>query len=192
MPYYGETTLPPCPDNIEWIPFQDDIREVMKRTRVLLVPSYYESFGRVAIEAMVNGIPVLYSNPAVHSVYPGGSTEGLDDWIRPVGIALSRDATSEWVDALRRLDDPEVYATTSAASRAHIEAMQVFEEGARIAGMVEGFARQYPVVKTSSTAIEPRASPGQTAQSVQGPPALREPVGRVGFGMLNGRLRIQR
>jgi glycosyltransferase involved in cell wall biosynthesis len=192
LPYYGEKTLPPCPDNIEWIPFQDDIREVMKRTRILLVPSYYESFGRVAIEAMVNGIPVLYSKPAVHSVYPGGSTEGLDDWIRPVGIGLPRDTTSDWVDAVRRLDDPEVYSSTSAASRAHIEAMQVFGEGARIAELVEGFSRQYPVVKTSSTAIEPRASPGQAAPPVQGAAVLREPVGRIGFGLSNGRLRIQR
>jgi glycosyltransferase involved in cell wall biosynthesis len=190
LPYYGEKSVPPAPDNIEWIPFQNDIRDVLKRTRILLVPSYYESFGRVAVEAMINGIPVLYSKPASSSVYPGGSTEGLDDWIKPVGVGLNRDATPEWADAVRALDDPEAYAQKSEASRAHIEAMNLFGEGSRIAELVEGFSRQYPAVKKSSTAIEPAKASGPAPQSA--PVVLREPVGRAGFGILNGRLRIQR
>jgi glycosyltransferase involved in cell wall biosynthesis len=133
LPYYGEKNVPPAPGNIEWIPFQNDIRDVLKRTRILLVPSYYESFGRVAVEAMVNGIPVIYAKPATNSVYPGGSTEGLDDWIRPAGIGLDRDATQEWADAVRVLDDPEAYSRKSEESRAHIEAMNLFGEGTRIA-----------------------------------------------------------
>jgi glycosyltransferase involved in cell wall biosynthesis len=189
LPYYGEKNVPPSPENVEWIPFQNDIRDVMKRTRILLVPSYYESFGRVAIEAMINGIPVMYSKPVTNSIYPGGSTEGLDEWIRPVGIGLSRDATNEWADAIRVLDDPEAYLQKSEESREHVEAMRVFEEGSRISELVESFSRQYPVVKKSSTAIEPAK---QTVQSGSQVPALREPVGRVGFGIANGRLRIQR
>jgi glycosyltransferase involved in cell wall biosynthesis len=192
LPYYGERNVPPSPDNIEWIPFQNDIRDVLKRTRILLVPSYYESFGRVAVEAMVNGIPVLYSKPVANSVYPGGSTEGLDEWIRPAGIGLPRDVTQEWVDAVRGLDDPEAYSQKSEQSRAHVEAMNLFGEGTRIAEMVESFSRQYPAVKKSSTAIEPPKAPGQTAPSPQVSAVPREPLGRVGFGIANGRLRIQR
>jgi glycosyltransferase involved in cell wall biosynthesis len=191
LPYYGEKNVPPSPGNIEWIPFQDDIRNVMKRTRILLVPSYYESFGRVAVEAMVNGIPVLYSKPVTNSVYPGGSTEGLDAWIRPAGIGLDRDATQEWADAVRALDDQEAYARKSEESRAHVEAMNLFGEGTRIAELVEGFSRQYPVVKKSSTAIEPPKTSGPTPQSVPAMPR-EPPQGRVGFGISNGRLRIQR
>jgi hypothetical protein len=187
LPYYGETSVPTSPDNVEWIPFQQDIRTVLARTRVLLMPSYYESFGRVAIEAMVNGIPVLYSKPAMRSVHPGGSTEGLDDWIRPVGISLPRDDTTEWANALRQLDDPDAYAQVSTASRAHIDAMDVFHEGARIAAMLEEFARQHPITKT--TAATPSSASVAPAQGV---PVLREPVGRVGLGLLNGRLRLQR
>ena len=192
LPYYGERNVPSSPDNVEWIPFQNDIRDVMKRTRILLVPSYYESFGRVAIEAMINGIPVLYSKPATNSVYPGGSTEGLDEWIRPVGIALPRDATAEWATAVRALDDPELYTQTSNASRAHVEAMNLFGEGARISEMVEGFSRQYPAVKKSSMAIEPPKQAGQASQPLTGSTVPREPLGRAGFGISNGRLRIQR
>jgi len=192
MPYYGEKNVPPSPDNVEWIPFQNDIRDVLKRTRILLVPSYYESFGRVAIEAMINGIPVLYSKPAANSIYPGGSTEGLDDWIRPAGIGLPRDATPEWAEAVRALDDPDAYLRKSQESRDHVKAMNLFEEGSRISDLVEGFSRQHPVVKKSSTAIEPPRQTGQAAQPGQQVPVLREPVGRVGFGIANGRLRIQR
>ena len=60
-PYYGEMWLPPSPPNIEWIPFDDDVRNILKRTRILLMPSMYESFGRIAFEAMYNGFPVIYS-----------------------------------------------------------------------------------------------------------------------------------
>lgn len=193
LPYYGEKNVPPSPDNVEWIPFQNDIRDVLKRTRILLVPSYYESFGRVAVEAMINGIPVLYSMPATNSVYPGGSTEGLHEWIQPAGIGLPRDATQEWANAVRALDDPEAYARKSEESRAHVEAMRLFGEGTRIAELVESFSRQYPAVKKSSTAIEPPKSAGQTPQQT-GPATIapREPLGRAGFGFANGRLRIQR
>ena len=191
LPYYGERTVPPAPPNVEWVPFADDIRTVLRRTRILLVPSYYESFGRVAVEAMVNGIPVLYSKPASASVYPGGSTEGLDAWIQPAGIGLNREVMSEWEAAVRALDDPEAYATRSAQSRAHIEAMNLFEEGQRIAELVEGFSRQYPAVKRVET-VAKGAESGQTQPSPSNPAVPREPLGRAGFGFSNGRLRIQR
>lgn len=186
LPYYGETNVPPAPPNIEWIPFQDDIRVVLKRTRILLVPSYYESFGRVAVEAMVNGIPVLYTKPVVAGF--AGSTDGLDEWIRPVGVPVDRESTDAWVSAIKSLDDPEAYTAKSAASKAHIDEMNIFSEAARIAELVEGFSRQNQVLKKSSMAIE--ESKPQQAQAPQQAAPLREPSGRIGFA--SGRLRIQR
>jgi hypothetical protein len=191
LPYYGERTVPPAPPNVEWVPFADDIRTILRRTRILLVPSYYESFGRVAVEAMVNGIPVLYSRPASNSVYPGGSTEGLDSWIQPVGIGLNREIMTEWEEAVRSLDDPETYATRSLQSRQHIEAMNLFEEGPRIAELVEGFSRQYPAVKRVETTAK-AGEAGQKQASASNSTVPREPLGRAGFGFSNGRLRIQR
>jgi hypothetical protein len=140
---------------------------------------------------MVNGIPVLYSKPATNSVYPGGSTEGLDSWIQPAGVGLNREVMSEWEAAVRALDDPEAYATRSAQSRAHIEAMNLFEEGQRIAELVEGFSRQYPAVKRVETAAK-GAESGQMQQLPSNPAIPREPRGPAGFGFSNGRLRIQR
>lgn len=188
LPYYGELRVPPAPGNVEWVPFTDDIREVLKRTRILLVPSYYESFGRIAVEAMLNRIPVLYSTPNKNSIYPGGSTEGLHEWIQPVGIACHRDIPEEWTTAIQSLDDPETYTTKAHESRQHIEEMNIFSEATRIAGLVEDFSRQNPVV---IRVAQPQA---QATKAEPGRVVLREPpVGRpVGFGLSNGRLRIQR
>ncbi len=188
IPYYGEMRLPPSPSNIEWVPFNDDIRTILKRTRILLMPSYYESFGRIGIEAMLNGIPVLYSKPNPNSIYPGGSTEGLDEWIRPIGIPCERESPESWMQAIRDLDDPDTYATRSEQSRTHVESMNVFSEASRIAQLVEEFVRRNPVVIRV-------AQPQQPAQATRaGPVILRASAeGRLGgFGFSNGRLTLQR
>ena len=188
LPYYGELRIPPSTGNIEWVPFTDDIRDVLKRTRILLVPSYYESFGRIAVEAMLNRIPVLYSTPAKNSIYPGGSTEGLDEWIQPAGISCNRDVIDEWVTAIESLDDEDIYSTKAEESRQHIEDMNIFSEVTRIGQLVEDFSRQNPVAirTTQPVAQERKVEPGRVV--------LREPpAGRpVGFGLSNGRLKIQR
>jgi glycosyltransferase involved in cell wall biosynthesis len=47
-----------CP-NVEIVANSPDILSVYKRTKILLMPSRYESWGRTATEAMANGIPVI-------------------------------------------------------------------------------------------------------------------------------------
>ena len=47
--------------NITYLERQVDMREVYRQTHILVVPSHWESFGRVITEAQVNGIPVLAS-----------------------------------------------------------------------------------------------------------------------------------
>jgi len=186
-PYYGEMTLPAYPVNVEWVNFDDDIRNILRKTRILIMPSYYESYGRVAIEAMINGIPVLYSKPAVKSVYPGGSTEGIQSWIGDSAIACSREGPEDWIAAMELLDDPENYKEWSSKGKAHIESMNVFNEGPRIVDLVESFSRQNPVAIRSS-------APQQQQQKREGqlPAMPKDPLRPVGFGFSNGRLRIQR
>jgi len=190
LPYYGERNIPSAPSNVEWVPFSDDIRQVLKRTRILLFSSYYESFGRIAVEAMLNGIPVVYSKPNPNSIYPGGSTEGVEEWIRPVGIPCDREVPESWISAIERLDDAEIYATLSEDCKRHIDAMHIFDEASRIAGLVESFARDNPVlVKTSTPAVA--TSSGQSS-AVSGLPRLRQEVAESGFSFASGRLRIRR
>jgi glycosyltransferase involved in cell wall biosynthesis len=188
LPYYGELQVPPAPGNVEWVKFDDDIRNVLKRTRILLMPSYYESFGRIAVEAMLNGIPVIYSRPVASSAYSGGSTEGMHDWIQPTGIACSRDNIDEWMRAIESMDNSESYADISSRSKEHVDGMQMFTEAARITDMIESFSRQYPVVHAKQTTQQQQASqPSEPAR-------LREPVGMRpgGLAFANGRLKIQR
>ena len=188
LPYYGERQVPLAPSNVEWVPFDDDIRTILKRTRILLVPSYYESFGRIAVEAMLNRIPVVYSKPNPNSIYPGGSTEGLHEWIQPVGIGCNRDNIDEWVTAIRSLDNESAYSERAEHSRQHIEEMNLFVEASRISGLVEQFAQRNPAV------IRSEATPRTETSRPSEPGRLREPpAGRqVAVGFSNGRLRIQR
>jgi hypothetical protein len=186
-PYYGELWVPPSPSNIEWVPFDDDIRTILKRTRILVMPSYYESFGRIAVEAMYNGIPVLYSKPLPNPKQPSGTTEGLHAWISPAGVSCERENIDEWMSAITTLDDQDVYTARSLMSREHITKMNLFTEGARIAGLVEQFVRDNPVkIQTPQSKQEElsQQTPQQTATKIV------QPVGRVGFS--SGRLRIQR
>ena len=188
LPYYGERRVPLGSPNIEWIPFDDDIRNVLKRTRILLVPSFAESFGRIAVEAMINGIPVIYTK-AVHASWPTIGTEGMEDWIAPTGIACNRDNVEEWTRAIETLDDAETYSKVSEESKDHVERMNLFTEASRIAQMVETFSREHPVViKTAAQqASQDSARPSESGRLVQ--PGLGRPAG-VGFS--SGRLRIQR
>jgi hypothetical protein len=188
LPYYGERQVPPAPSNVEWVPFNDDVRTILKRTRILLVPSYYESFGRIAVEAMLNRIPVIYSKPNPNSVYPGGSTEGLHEWIQPVGIGCDRDTIDEWVTAIRSLDNETAYSELAEHSRQHIEKMDLFSEASRISGLVEQFAQRNPVsVRVEAAPVSQISRPAEPGR-VREPPAGRQ----IAVGFSNGRLRIQR
>ena len=188
LPYYGERQVPPAPSNVEWVPFNDDVRVILKRTRILLVPSYYESFGRIAVEAMLNRIPVIYSKPNPNSVYPGGSTEGLHEWIQPVGIGCDRDTIDEWVTAIRSLDNETAYSELAEHSRQHIEKMDLFAEASRISGLVEQFAQRNPVsVRVEAAPVSQVSRPAEPGR-VREPPAGRQ----IAVGFSNGRLRIQR
>jgi hypothetical protein len=80
--------------------------EVYSRTRVLLVPSQHESWGRVAIEAACSGIPVI--------AHP---TPGLVEALGPAGIFADRRDPTAWQHAIDALDDQELYDTWAARVR---------------------------------------------------------------------------
>jgi glycosyltransferase involved in cell wall biosynthesis len=187
-PYYGELWLPPAPPNIEWVPFEDDIRMILKRTRILLFPSYYESFGRIAVESMLNGIPVIYSTPATENVGVVGSTEGVEEWIIPAGIGCRREVPEEWIAAIESLDDVDTYETRRKIVRDHVESMNIFSEANRIANMMEEFQRQHPVVITPQVTVRPASAQTEPGR----PPVLRPPPATARIGFSSGRLRLQR
>lgn len=91
----------------------DEMRDrVYARTRILLMPSSYESWGRTAIEAYASGIPVI--------AHP---TPGLVEACNGAGIFCDRDDLDAWETAIRRLAWPDVYASSSAAALARSAAL---------------------------------------------------------------------
>jgi glycosyltransferase involved in cell wall biosynthesis len=98
---YGTQMIPDeVPMNVKIVEhtINNQMSEVYKQTRILLMPSRYESWGRVAIEAASSGIPVI-ANP----------TPGLQEALGNAGIFADWSKPREWVNAIRSLDDPYVY-----------------------------------------------------------------------------------
>ena len=92
-------------------------------TRILLVPTVVrESFGRVAAEALVNGIPPLVSDRGAlpETVHGAGRVLPLPEWLSEQTQMLpSVQDVQPWFDAVCALwDDADAYAQASAAARA--------------------------------------------------------------------------
>jgi glycosyltransferase involved in cell wall biosynthesis len=122
---YGDQVHPTGP-NVRFLPHGQDMRAVYAQTRLLLMPSAYESWGRVGVEAMLSGIPVL--------AHP---TPGLCESLSFAGIFLDRADPDSWVDAIRRLQDPDTYAVASGRALARAAELDPTEDLTRWCDAVE-------------------------------------------------------
>jgi glycosyltransferase involved in cell wall biosynthesis len=108
---YGVQILDDLP-NVTIVPHLPPERmrdEVYARTRVLLMPSAHESYGRVGVEAMCSGIPVI--------AHP---TDGLRESLGDAGVFVDRDDIDGWENALRRLLDGRRWRHASARARRRV------------------------------------------------------------------------
>lgn len=92
--------------NVEIMQHGPDMKRVWERTRVLLMPSVQESYGLVAVEAGLNGIPTI--------AHP---TDGLLENLGPGGMFADRDSIAEWQHHLDMLDNPHIYEGASDHAR---------------------------------------------------------------------------
>lgn len=122
---YGQQVVPDVvPPNVDVIENAPGVRDrVLARTRVLIQPSEYESWGMASGEAAASGVPVV--------VCP---TAGLREQHGDAAVYAEFGDVDGWVAALTALDDPVVYAARSAA---------VFE---RAAGNRDATSRQADAV----------------------------------------------
>lgn len=60
--YNYQVNLPARFRNMQYMPLQEDMRKIYDQTRIIIIPSYYESWSLVAAEAMASGIPVICTN----------------------------------------------------------------------------------------------------------------------------------
>lgn len=93
---------------IDNVPTHQVVQKVYGRSKIVLMPSDYESYGRVAAEATCSGIPVI--------AHP---TAGLREALGEAGIFHDRDDIDAWERALRRLNAPRAWAAASKAALAH-------------------------------------------------------------------------
>ena len=84
--------------NIRYMKNTPQIKEVYSITKILLVPSKQESWGRVAVEAMSSGIPVI-ANP----------TPGLKEACGSAGLFANRDNVTEWVVLINQLLESQTF-----------------------------------------------------------------------------------
>jgi glycosyltransferase involved in cell wall biosynthesis len=132
---YGEQK-PPELDNVivlDHMPGREMRDAVYARTRLLLMPSDYESWGRVGVEAMASGIPVL--------AHP---TEGLTESLAGAGIFCDRGDIGAWQAAIERLDDRSAYRDASRRARARSKALDPTADVAAWCAAVEEVAGARP------------------------------------------------
>lgn len=110
---HGKQVIRRAP-NVTIHPHTPDMREVWSQTRVLLMPSIYESYGLVAQEAGLNGIPTI--------AHP---TPGLRENLGKHGLFAHRETPHEWIQQLRALEDPETFQRASA--HAQVQAAEAMD-----------------------------------------------------------------
>lgn len=129
---YGEQE-PPALDNVlmlDHMPGRQMRDEVYARTHLLLMPSDYESWGRVGVEAMASGIPVL--------AHP---TEGLKESLGDAGVFCDRKDVDAWQAAIERLDNASAYRAASQRATARSKMLDPTTDLAAWCEAVEEVAR---------------------------------------------------
>jgi len=126
---YGDQLVPDSP-NVEYRAHGTDMRAVYGATRLLLMPSVYESWGRVGVEAMCSGIPVL--------AHP---TPGLVESLGAAGTFVDRDDVAGWEAEVRRLLKPTAWKRASRAALARAAELDPTEELEAWCDAVEAVAR---------------------------------------------------
>lgn len=91
--------------NVEFVKHTSNMsRDVWSRTKLLIMPSEYESYGMVGVEAMASGIPVVAT-----------PTPGLIESLSFAGTFVERDDKEGWLNVVRSLmTDEELYSHASA------------------------------------------------------------------------------
>lgn len=98
-----KTDLP----NVTYIENTDDMeKDVYSKTRVVLMPSIYESWGMVAAEAMQSGIPTI--------AHP---TKGLVENLGNAGVFVDRDDIDNWEYEIRMMFSEPYYKVRQKLSK---------------------------------------------------------------------------
>ena len=121
--------LTPNQTNLRVLPATRDPREFYRQTRILLTPSlWHETFARVAVEALFNGIPVLASTRGALPEVLGDAGFLFDippHYTEHTRLVPTSREVQPWVDTIIRLWDDQAFYQTHrqrclAASQAYL------------------------------------------------------------------------
>lgn len=111
------------PPNVRIVQNCNDFNDVLSRTRILLMPSVYESFGRVALEAAASGIPTIASDTpglrealGVQGLYAPVSMSEPDEWGRHSPEATAQDL-DQWQACIKSLQTKKAYDIASGLAK---------------------------------------------------------------------------
>ena len=126
---YGEQILPDLPnvEIVEHVAGEDMREKVYARTKVLLMPSSYESWGRAGVEALASGIPVV--------AHP---TPGLCESLGEAGIFVDRADAAGYEAVLRKLGAAAEYRLASKRAKARSTELDPAADLAAWCAAVEG------------------------------------------------------
>lgn len=97
--------------NIRPITWVDDMREIYSQTKLLLMPRLWpEPFGRLVVEAGINGIPTI-----------SGNIGGLSESVGKGGVLINNyQDVNEWVKEINKvMNDKAFYDTLSTNAKKH-------------------------------------------------------------------------
>lgn len=98
--------------NIKYLGWADDMQQIYAQTKIHLAPRVWpEPFGRICIEAGINGIPTITSNVG-----------GLSEAVGSGGILIDDIYNiNKWIEAIQSLDDDALYNRLSENAKKHAQ-----------------------------------------------------------------------
>lgn len=128
---HGDQIINDAIPNVTIQPQTADMKnDVWAKTRILMMPSIYESYGMAGVEALASGIPVLAT-----------PTPGLRESQGPFGEFLDRGDLNAWEKALQRLSDPKEWKAASVLAKKRSQELDPAPELDRWVKAVERLAK---------------------------------------------------
>jgi glycosyltransferase involved in cell wall biosynthesis len=94
---YGEQIIDDTYKNLKYVPQTPDIHLIYGKSNIVLMPSDYESYGRVALEAAINRLPVICT-----------PTDGLKECLGSAGLYFEREDIDGMAKKIEELMTDEI------------------------------------------------------------------------------------
>jgi glycosyltransferase involved in cell wall biosynthesis len=134
--YHKQVIESDSPPNLKYIETQEDMRKVYEDSKIVIMPSKSETWGRVAVEAMASGTPVIVSR-----------SPGLLECVGKSENSCDRNDVSCWVEKIQTLvKSPQAYAEASQKSLDRVNELDTEDEYARLDTFLEDLKNRHTVV----------------------------------------------